>query len=517
MERVAIYLRKSRADLEAEERGEGETLAKHRKALLEVARKQSLNVIRIREEIASGESLIHRPEMMELLKEVEAGLYDGVMVMDMDRLGRGNMQEQGLILDTFKKSGTRIITPRKTYDLDDEFDEEYSEFEAFMARKELKIINRRLQGGRIRSVQDGNYIGTRPPYGYDTAEDKKGRYLVPNPEQAPVVKMIFDWYTHPDPKERMGTSKIANKLNEMGYRSYTGKPWTAPSVLVIIKNAVYAGRIQWKKKEHRPSTQPGKRRDVRTRPEEEWIDVKGRHEPLITEEQYQKAQEILGRKYHVPYQLVHGVTNPLAGLVRCDMCGLSMVLRPYGKGIPPHIRCNNSKHCGNKSSRFEYVEERVIASLKEWLEQYKLQWDLEQRPDSQPTHSVELREFTVSNLQTELKNLQQQKGRLHDLLERGIYDEETYLERSKHLAKKIAKTREALEAAVEELDKEKERAKAQINIIPKVEHVLEVYDQLDDPKQKNTLLKGVLEKVVYRKEKYQRNDQFTLVIYPKLD
>src|SRR5690606_11637202 len=240
------------------------------------------------------------------------------------------------------------------------------------------------------------------------------------------------------------------------------------------------------------------------------------HEPLITEEQYQKAQEILGRRYHVPYQLVHGITNPLAGLVRCDMCGQSMVLRPYTHG-PPHIRCNNSKHCGNKSSRFEYVEKRVIASLKEWLEQYRLQWDLEQRPDSQPNHSVELREFTVSNLQTELKNLQQQKGRLHDLLERGIYDEETYLESSKHLADKISKTRAALEGAVEELDRERERAKAQINIIPKVEHVIEVYDKLKDPKQKNTLLKGVLEKVVYRKEKYQRNDQFTLVIYPKLD
>ena len=54
--------------------------------------------------------------------------------MDLDRLGRGDMKDQGIILETFKESKTKIITPRKTYDLTDEFDEEYSEFEAFMAR-----------------------------------------------------------------------------------------------------------------------------------------------------------------------------------------------------------------------------------------------------------------------------------------------------------------------------------------------------------------------------------------------
>jgi len=139
MKRIAIYLRKSRADLEAESRGEGETLAKHKKALLKVAKQLQLNIVRIREEIVSGESLLYRPEMQELLKEVQAHEYDAVLVMDMDRLGRGNMQEQGLILETYRQSKTKIITPRKIYDLEDEWDEEYSEFEAFMAPTDIKI------------------------------------------------------------------------------------------------------------------------------------------------------------------------------------------------------------------------------------------------------------------------------------------------------------------------------------------------------------------------------------------
>ena len=153
-------LTKIRADLEAEARGEGETLAKHRTTLLKIAKEMNLNVLSVREEIVSGESLVKRPEMLALLEEIEDNKYDVVLCMDMDRLGRGGMKEQGIILETFKRSNTKIMTPRKTYDLNDEWDEEYSEFEAFMARKELKIITRRMQRGRVASVEAGNYLGT---------------------------------------------------------------------------------------------------------------------------------------------------------------------------------------------------------------------------------------------------------------------------------------------------------------------------------------------------------------------
>jgi len=513
MERVAMYLRKSRADLEAEARGEGETLAKHRKTLLEVAQQMNLKIVKIREEIASGESLAHRPQMVELLKEVEAGLYDAVLVMDMDRLGRGNMQEQGLILETFQRSGTKIVTPRKVYDLQNEWDEEYSEFEAFMARKELKLITRRLQRGRLRSVQDGNYIGTHPPYGYQIRKDDKGRYLVPDPDQAPVVKMIFEWYTHDDADQRMGTNKIANELNKLGYKTYTGKPWNSSSVLNIIKNAVYAGRIQWKKKACLKPATAGKSKEVFTRPQEEWVDVEGKHEPLVSMAIYQKAQEILKKRYHSPYQLENGITNPLAGLIKCDKCGSSMILRPYTKQ-PPHLICYN-RLCDNKSTRFSYVEERLIKHLQEWLDAYRLEWDESKRPQ-QLANTMELKETAIKNLRQELKNLEHQRGRLHDLLERGIYDEETFLERYKVITNRIHETREAIGKAMEEMESEKATIKARYETIPKTEYLLETYPTLQDPKEKNTLLKSVLEYAKYRKEKWQKGDSFTLILHPKL-
>jgi DNA invertase Pin-like site-specific DNA recombinase len=514
MERVCIYLRKSRADLEAEARGEGETLAKHKKTLFKTAKQLNLKIIKIREEIASGESLIHRPQMLELLQEVENCAYDAVIVMDMDRLGRGNMQEQGLILETFRKSDTKIITPRKTYDLKDEFDEEYSEFEAFMARKELKIITRRLQGGRIRAVEDGNYLGTRPPYGYKIKKLASGRTLEPDPEQAPVVKLIFQWYTHREPMQRIGAGKIANMLNSMGCKSYSGIDWQASAVLAILKNAVYAGRIQWKKKEEKKSTVPGKKEIIRTRPKDEWIDVLGKHEALITMETYTKAQNILQTKYHAPYQLEKGLTNPLAGLLKCEKCGASMIYRPFAHQKHPHLLCYN-KSCNNKSSRFEYIEEKILKGLNNWLAQYKASWIKWNRPEKKH-NLIEIMQVSVKNLERESAELEKQKNKLHDLLERGIYNEQTYLERTRILAKRLDEIRILLANVEKELLLELSCLKAQLEIIPAVENILELYYRTDNAAKKNSLLKSVLQKASYKKEKWQKGDDFELVLYPRL-
>jgi DNA invertase Pin-like site-specific DNA recombinase len=511
-----MYLRKSRADLEAEARGEGETLAKHKKALLKLAREKNLNIVKIYEEIVSGETIIHRPQMLKLLEEVDHGKYDAVLCMDLDRLGRGNMQDQGLILNTFKQSNTKIITPRKTYDLNNEWDEEYSEFETFMARRELKIITRRMQSGRVRSIEDGNYIATNPPYGYIIKELDNGRTLEPHPEQADIVRMIFEWYTHEDADKRIGTNMIANKLNEMGIKTYTGKTWQSSSVLNILKNAVYAGRIQWKRKEIKKSTEPGKVKDTRTRPRDEWIDVQGKHEPLISMEVYQKAQEILKTRYHVPYQLTNGVRNPLAGIVKCGFCGGSMVFRPYVKQ-KPHIKCYNQPRCRCKASNFELVEQKLLHGLKEWLEAYKAQWEVHKPTETEiGIDELSLKEKSIHALQKELEQLEIQKSKLFDLLERGIYTEEIFLERSNNIANRINETHTAIEKIEREIEFEREKLKAKQDIIPRVEHVLDLYDKTDDPKKKNALLKSVLEKAVYKKEKWQCRDDFELILYPKV-
>lgn len=379
----------------------------------------------------------------------------------------------------------------------------------YLGRKELKIITRRLQGGRVRSVEEGNYLAPNPPYGYIIKELDNGRTLEPHPQQAPVVKLIFDRYTI----DKMGSSKIAAELNHLGYLTYTGKSWSSSSVLTIIKNAVYTGIIQWKKKEEKKSSENYQKKKVRTRPREEWIEVQGKHEPLITMETFQKAQEILSRKYHVPYQLENGITNPLAGLVKCGYCESAMIKRPYSKQ-QPHFRCSK-QGCQNKSTRFSYVEEKLIYALKEWLKDYRGEWEKYKRPSFKDTH-LEMKETALHSSKRELKELENQKNKLHDFLERGIYDEETFLERSTKLIERIEHFKEVISQIEIGIELEKKRKKEHLEIIPQVEHILDLYDKTDDPSKKNKLLKSILNYAVYKKEKYQRGDQFTLEIYPRL-
>ncbi len=510
MERVCMYLRKSRADEEAEKRGEGETLTKHKTALLKVVKSKNLNIVKIREEVVSGESLIHRPQMLELLKEVEEGKYDAVLCMDIDRLGRGNMQEQGLILETLKNSNTKVITPRKTYDLHDEFDEEYSEFEAFMARKELKIINRRLQRGRIMSIEKGNYIATLPPYGYEIEYRENGiRTLKPHPEQSKVVELIFDWYVD----DGLGGNNIATKLNKLGYRSYTGKDLSSSAVLTMIKNPVYIGKVCWRKKKFEKSKDPSKKRIAKLQNVNDWIIVDGKHPPLVSEEMFYKAQDILNKKYHVPYQIVNGIKNPLAGLIRCKVCGASMVMRPY-KNKDDMIMCY--ANCGNKSSKLKYIESRILDGLTEWLNQYKAQWEEYKLKDDKKDNSVSIFQLKLNSLEKELMELNKQNEKLHDLLEREIYDVDTFVERSQNISERITDVKKNIKLCKNEIIKEQKQARVNKNIIPRIEHGLKVYNKTEDPAKKNALLKDILEKSVYFKDKTQRNDQFELTLFPKL-
>ena len=98
---VALYLRKSREE-EIETREE--TLARHERILEDYCRRNDLNIIERFKEVVSGESIANRPKMQALLEDVQAGKYEGVVVVELERLSRGNQIDQAEILEIFKKS-----------------------------------------------------------------------------------------------------------------------------------------------------------------------------------------------------------------------------------------------------------------------------------------------------------------------------------------------------------------------------------------------------------------------------
>lgn len=527
MEQYCIYLRKSRADVEAEARGEGETLARHKKTLVELSKKMRLNVKSIYEEVISGETISARPVMQKLLSEVGQGLWDGVLVMEIERLARGNTIDQGIVAQTFQLSGTKIITPMKIYDPNNEFDEEYFEFGLFMSRREYKTINRRLQRGRLASVKEGKYVANQPPYGYDRKkiENDKGYTLEPNKTEADIVKLIFELYTKGELQSngnynRLGTGLIANKLNSMSIKPKRGDHWVSNSIRDILINPVYIGKIRWNWRPVVKKMVNGKIITTRPRsPLEDCVLTDGLHPPIIDKSIFEAAQESMKKNPPNPIRREGTVKNPLAGLIICGKCGKKMVRRPY----PPEkkqadtIICT-ATNCNNVSSALCLVENKILLALKEWLSEYKLSWESDEKESS--SQLLDIKKDNLKKIEINIEKLKNQINKTYELLEQGIYSTEVFLERSSSNTEKLERLKKEKEKLKKELSTEILKNENKKNIVPKIEKLLSVYKKLKTPKAKNDMLKDILEKVVYTKLKGGRwhNDpeDFEIVLYPKL-
>lgn len=522
-----LYLRKSRADIEAETRGEGETLARHEKALLELAKRNNYSVTQIFREVVSGETLAARPQMQQLLSEVGNGKWDGVLVMDIDRLARGDTVDQGIVAQTFKFSDTMIITPTKIYHPNNEFDEEYFEFGLFMSRREYKTINRRLQRGRIASIKEGKYVGNKSPYGYKRVKipGDKGFTLEPVPDEAEIINLIYTLYTTGEVQsdgelKRMGVSLIVRRLNDMKLPARNGGDWTPATVREIITNPVYIGKIRWNNRKSVKKMVDGQ--TVVTRPrakKEEVVIADGLHPAIVDIDVWNAAQEIMSHNRARPIGEKNTVKNPLCGLIICGKCGRRMVRRPYSnRRARDSIICPYTS-CDNVSADLCLVEERVLAALSDWLGEYRLKWE-ENPAQSSALSALAIQEKALEKTERRISELEKQRDNVYTYLERGIYTVDEFLSRSRKIAEDIEQANADRATLEEEIAHEKAREVGRKNIIPKVERVLDVYHELPTPQAKNDLLKEVIEKAVYIKEKNGRwhnpPDAFELTIYPKI-
>ena len=343
-----LYLRKSRADIDAEANGEMETLARHEKILLDLAKRMHLDVTEIYREVVSGETISSRPVVQHLLTEVESEMWDGVLVVEIERLARGDTIDQGIVSRAFKFSNTKIITPLKTYDPNNEYDEEYFEFGLFMSRREYKTIRRRLTQGRMSSAKEGKHTGSKAPYGYDRVhvENGKGYTLIPNEQEAPIVKMIFDWFVNGQLQEdgsyrKLGAHAIAHRLTNLNINSPTGNStWNPRSVYWMLHNPVYIGKIRWGYKKDKKIIVDGTVKRTRIiPPEEDQILVDGLHPAIISNEIFDQAQELFLRRGNPSVVIDKELKNPLAGVVVCGLCGRPLRYRSNANRKDRGVEC----------------------------------------------------------------------------------------------------------------------------------------------------------------------------------
>lgn len=491
---ILIYLRKSRTDdatLTVEE-----VLAKHEQMLDEWVERNLPGLGKVPEanrfrEVVSGETIDSRPAVLEVLRLVESPEYKAIVIVEPQRLSRGDLEDIGRLVKLLRYSNTLVITLQYTYDLRDERDRDSFERELKRGNEFLEYQKRILNNGRLLSVQNGNYVGQKAPYGYKKAIIKEGKKkchtLEPDPNEAPVVKLVFDLY-----KQGNGVSRIIDKLMELGIRSPQGTIWAPTTIRTMLSNEHYIGKVRWYHKRTIKSVQDG--RVIERRPiAEEYLVFPGKHPAIVDIETWDAVQAIRGK---MPRNKKAGnLSNVLAGLLFCS-CGKALKRHSYiVKGVEraaARYNCPETKWCGNASCTCAEILDEVKRVLSEAIE------DFEIRVEKGTDNSVEVHRQLVARLERRLSDL--------ETLEESQWEKYTLEGMPKNIFEKLNEKVLTEKAEVQQaLCTAKDSIPEPIDFEEKITTfrlALELLNSPDAPiKEVNMLLKSCIERITYSRPK----------------
>lgn len=491
------YGRKSRTDdplLTVEE-----VLEKHDKILDEYARTHlggSIPEENKYREVGSGESLDSRPEMLQVLKAVESPAIKALMVVDVQRLSRGDLEDAGKLIKILRYTNTYIITPHKTYDLRDEYDRDAFERELKRGNEYLEYFKKIQARGKLASVREGNYVGSTAPYGYDKylkqTNNKTCHTLKENKEEANVVRMIFDWYCNED----VGVTAICRRLEALGIKTKKGgKMWKPVTIFNMLDNVHYIGCVRWNWRKVVKIIEDQEVRKTRPKPDE-YLVFEGKHKGIISKELFEKAQEIKGKRHRTNTDKT--LKNPFSGLLFCKTCGARMSYNTYRKkGVeycPPKLHCANQVHCKSGSVYFEEVMEHLCDVLRDCVA------DFEVRVKSEKGDSVRLHKDLIDKLRDKLKQIEEKEVLQWEAQYDPDPDKRMPTEIFKSLNKKLLEEKEEIKKA---LCKAEESAPRPVDYKEKILSFKDALDKIKDPKIsakiKNQYLKNIIERMDYER------------------
>jgi len=480
---IAIYLRKSRAKGQEET---DETLEKHNEVLVEFAKKHNLRYV-IYKEVASGDSIDGRPEMIKLLEDIENDLFDAVLCVDIDRLGRGNEEDSGKIKRIFRNSGTLIITPNKVYNLENEDDETFLEFQTFLARQEYKMIKRRMMRGKKIGSKMGNWTNGTPslPYIYDS--NKKG--LIIDQEKLSTYNLIKSLFLD----KLLTVENIAIELNKLGIAtSYErGTKWHGNVVQRLLLNETHLGKIISNKT--KGNTRKGEKIIKYSR--DKWIVIENCHEPVKTIEEHNRILELFKQRNKTPSRAKQCVFD-FSGIIKCGLCGYSMTyLKKKDTGkiyMKPcwYIDAFGNK-CKNRSGNVDEISKYVLEAIIN-----KRDILINEVTDGSNKDNTKI-ELIIKQKNKQLNKFKSALGKVNEAYELGDYTREQWLERKSKWDNDIEKINIEINELENELLKNDE-------IITRDEYIYIIDKVLENlnrenitSEQKNQYYKSIIEKITW--------------------
>ena len=506
---ILDYLRKSQSDdplLTVEE-----VLEKHEEILdnWTVAKfgKKSPEENKFRE-VVSGETLKERPEINRLLRMVESPKYKAIKVVDPQRLTRGDMEDIGRLMKLLKLTNTLVIIPdvygrESIYDLRDERDWEHFKRELEKGNDYLEYYKKIQANGRVVSVSRGNFIGSIAPYGYNKTFVQEGKKKCPilevNPEQADVVRMIFDMYVNKD----MGRTTICYRLDELGIKPPNGKNWSPASLKTMLANVHYIGKIKWNWRKTITIVEEGE--IIHTRPQAkvgEYLVYDGKHPAIIPDELFEAAQAKQGRNHRAKPNTK--IRNPLAGLVYCQ-CGRAMSLRTYKKKgsdeerSPARLLCDGQAYCKTPSCLYTEMLVQVSNILKQAIADFEIRIKNDDG-DSHKLHANLIKRLETRRKELDEKEIAQWEAQANPDPAKRMPDHVFQILNEK-LLKEKEEVRQALCKAYESMPEPVDYEEQKKRFVDALEAL---QDPDASPALKNKLLKACIERIVYNRSKPAR-------------
>lgn len=475
-----IYLRKSRQD-DPNETVE-EVLSKHEAILQEWAKRElgyEIPEENIYREIISGESLAEREEIQKVLKRIEDPMVVGVLVVEPQRLSRGDLEDCGKLISTLRYTKTMAATPMMIYDMENKMERRFFQDELMRGRDYLEYTKEILSRGRIASIKRGCFIGNRPPYGYDKVVIGKDHTLAPN-DKADAVRLIFDWYVN----EKLTYYQIATRLGEMGITTASGAAWHKTTIATILRNPHYIGKVFFMRRQNITTVENGERRTRRFyMPEEKQIIAEGKHPAIIDRELFEQAQAMLNNNPRIGHYRT--LTNKFAGIMVCAKCGKTMVRHPYHHA-EDRLECRTKPMCFKSAKMSDVTNMLIIA-----LEQSELP-SLKSRLTNGDGDAVKIQQRIIARLEKQMDELRQQEEKQYEFLETGRYTPAKFDERNAILRQKMEECSNQIHAAKMKLPKSIDLAK---KVTALEEAIAALKDESKTPGEVNKFLKAILEKV----------------------
>lgn len=485
---VAIYLRKSRTEETLKD------LEKHRILLIEICERYGWKYILYQEQ-GTSQSIEARPEMVRLLKDIENDLYDAVLVIDQDRLSRGEGADADRVKNTLLASDTVMCIQDRIFNLENDTDNTIYNVNSFLAHMEYEMIVKRFKRGKVAGAKLGRWTNGPAPFPY--VYDREKQELIICEKDYKIYRYIIDSFLI----DKVSSNEIAFTLNKKGWLTRKNNFWTNKTILDLLKDMTHLGYII-KGKTRKKKMADGSYKTIYI-PEKDWIvNENGLHKPVKTmEEHNQILLQIKNNSNLAPHRLpAPNQILPLTGLIECGVCGHILCLQRRKDRNDRSIvkKCwyvdPMGKHCSNRSVELEPILNVINDKIRNHIENIK-----EETMVVVNTRKEEIEnELWIKNRQ--LKTAQTALEKIYTAFEEGIYDKDTFKTQREKREKEVF----TIEKELSMLKAEYQNLKTQISqerldVLKSFESIINDKNVSDE--KLNRLYKSILQRIIYNRDK----------------